>query len=479
MSQPQRMLLKPYKSMVRWSITQNKQQVGYNAKGELELADHSTNELMDRAYAFDGIGNRLTSETKQDISAEGDAPEWDAVTKSYTSNALNQYSVAGVAARVHDADGNLTDNGEHLYEWDAENRLIAVKQGTVTVAEYDYDYKARRITKTIGSTVTNFVYDGWNPIAEYSGTTLSKSYTWGMDLSGNMQGAGGVGGLLAVNDTAATYYPTFDGNGNVSEYVDATGTSVADYEYDAFGQAVASGTKANDFSHQFSTKLFDVETGLNYYGYRYYDSVTGSWINRDPIEEDGGLNLYGFVRNNGINKWDYLGREFEKFTADASSYPVKYDKKAGSKTGATNVSWNTKIEVTGWLKGFRKIKLSGGMVMESFYHRDDDEIETVKTHERVHVKFWKDEWNEFIKEFNKLENRKFYCKCAPEFKTVLEFTFVQWIQVTKIDDLAFDISSFPQVGSYKTEKALYETKLTKTNSDLAIAHEALRVCRAK
>ena len=80
-----------------------------------------------------------------------------------------------------------------------------------------------------------------------------------MDLSGTMQGAGGVAGLLSVNDGSANYYPIYDGNGNVSEYVDATGSVVAHYEYDAFGQAVASGAKSGEFTHQFSTRQFDAE----------------------------------------------------------------------------------------------------------------------------------------------------------------------------------------------------------------------------
>ena len=49
---------------------------------------------------------------------------------------------------------------------------------------------------------------------------------------------------------------------------------------------------------------------MAYYGYRYYDPKTGRWPNRDPIEEEGGVNLYGFVGNDGVNKWDYLGQRF-------------------------------------------------------------------------------------------------------------------------------------------------------------------------
>ena len=70
---------------------------------------------------------------------------------------------------------------------------------------------------------------------------------------------------------------------------------------------------ANLNPFQFSTKYTDQETGLNYYGYRYYNPSTGRWINRDPIEEGGGLNLYGFVVNNGINNVDQLGKLTESW----------------------------------------------------------------------------------------------------------------------------------------------------------------------
>jgi RHS repeat-associated protein len=47
--------------------------------------------------------------------------------------------------------------------------------------------------------------------------------------------------------------------------------------------------------------------GVMYYGYRWYDSVTGRWPSRDPIEEEGEINLYGFVGNEAVNSWDLLG----------------------------------------------------------------------------------------------------------------------------------------------------------------------------
>jgi RHS repeat-associated protein len=64
--------------------------------------------------------------------------------------------------------------------------------------------------------------------------------------------------------------------------------------------------KANPF--RFSTKYTDEESDLVYYGYRYYSPSLGRWINRDPIEEEDDLNLYGFCRNDGLNARDKDGR---------------------------------------------------------------------------------------------------------------------------------------------------------------------------
>ncbi len=199
--------------------------------------------------------------------------------------------------------------GNGTLKWDAENRLIEVDRADGTKVCYSYDAQSRRISKKVGSgTATRYIYDGWNIIAEYNGATLAEKYTWGMDLSGSMQGAGGVGGLLAVEEGGSVYYPTYDGNGNVSEYLDSSGAVQAHYEYDAFGNTTYSaGAKKADFAHRFSTKPLDAETGLYYYGYRYYNPNTGSWLSRDLIGELGGANLYRMVENDAVKRIDVLG----------------------------------------------------------------------------------------------------------------------------------------------------------------------------
>ncbi|OVE76007.1 hypothetical protein BVX97_02700 [bacterium E08(2017)] len=92
------------------------------------------------------------------------------------------------------------------------------------------------------------------------------------------------------------------------QLVDDTGSVQASYEYDAFGNIIASsGTMADENPFRFSTKHYDDETGLSYYGFRYYSAELGRWISKDPLGERGGVNLYGFVANSPISLFDLLG----------------------------------------------------------------------------------------------------------------------------------------------------------------------------
>jgi RHS repeat-associated protein len=235
----------------------------------------------------------------------------------------------------YDNDGNLTNDGVWTYTWDAENRLIQMQPTSLAVSSgvpnyllvFTYDYLGRRVQKRVtnlangGSEVNSrrFVYDGWNLVAEYTapgGTTFGvavRTYTWGLDIARSMKDAGGVGALVQIADQASakTYLPGYDGNGNIAVLINGdTGALAADYQYDPFGQLLRSDELDQAIYGQpfrFSTKFEDIETSLIYYGHRYSSPSMGRFINRDPIEESGGLNLYVFCGNDGINRWDVLG----------------------------------------------------------------------------------------------------------------------------------------------------------------------------
>lgn len=252
---------------------------------------------------------------------------------------------------AYDDDGNMTADSLWTYSWDAENRLTSVVSTLPPASpgyrevSYSYDYGNRMVRKagkywkpvpTVdgqGNTSYTwewqeyrryFVWHGWNIIAEleeikpagddFSGTaTLLRRNVWGLDLSGSLQGAGGVGGLLAVQNvggtTPQTTTPVYDGNGNILAYHTlTTGVKVADFAYGPFGEPLkAYGPAAKNHPFRFSTKYTDEETGLVLYQLRPYRPNLGRWLQRDRIGERGGVNLYGIVGNNPIRHWDYLG----------------------------------------------------------------------------------------------------------------------------------------------------------------------------
>lgn len=238
-------------------------------------------------------------------------------------------------AFAYDNDGNLTSDDLWTYKYDAENRLVrmisTLSPGQAPERwqlDFKYDYLGRRIAKTVTNLdpahsalnyARRFVYDGWNLLAEIDATTpatILRSYTWGLDLTGDLARSGGVGALLRITHytsgvPGSSYHPTYDGNGNITALVNAgTGALAAIYEYDPFGQPIRNeviDTAVADAPFRFSTKYTDIESGLVYYGLRYYSPSLGRFINRDPIGEKGGFNLYGFCGNNGVNAWDYLG----------------------------------------------------------------------------------------------------------------------------------------------------------------------------
>ena len=272
----------------------------------------------------------------RNVAATGTSPHWQSLTVASTLSPGAGYvrgllQPASPEAYTYDLDGNLLTDGAWTYTWDAENRLtsmypLAAIETILPAAsrkriDYRYDYLGRRVRKTVqtwnGSAyVTSvdrkFIYDGWNLLTERDATTLSlvANYVWGLDLSRTLQDGGGVGGLLAVLEPNGTAHLTaYDGNGNVAALVNkTTGAITAAYEYDAFGQTIrATGAMSATNPFRFSTKYTDSETGLLYYGRRYYNPQLGRWLGRDPIEEKGGLHLYGFVGNNGVNRFDVLG----------------------------------------------------------------------------------------------------------------------------------------------------------------------------
>ncbi len=268
---------------------------------------------------------------------------------------ITRQTPALLVTPTYDDDGNLLSDDRWTYVYNGENRLVELIPQPVYHADsqilmkrltFIYDSTGRRIEKRVYSyntvtlqhdtleAVTRYVYDGWLLIVELTPAAIVaneptgdlsplRTYTSGLDISGTPEGAGGIAGLLftrTINPTSDddVYAYCYDGNGNVTDLINiptptaiTAGTQVevnATYEYSPFGQLIrVTGAAADANLFRFSTKYTDAETGFCYYGYRYYDSVWGRWLNRDPIEEDGGVNVYGHSINNPNNNYDVLG----------------------------------------------------------------------------------------------------------------------------------------------------------------------------
>jgi RHS repeat-associated protein len=243
---------------------------------------------------------------------------------------------------------------------------LRFRRGSGPWFEYTYDYMGGRVRRKVYTRQADttrspthdqvFVYDGWRrggaerrrdglrplqrgqqgdasrpstfPVLVLDATdsnAVTRTFTWGLDLSGTLQGAGGIGGLLRLDDTDDVYFYTCDANGNISELIDDSGNTDAHYEYTPFGsQVVATGPCAAENPFRFSTKHHEEQIELYYYGFRYYSPRLGRWLNRDPIGEEGGINLYGIVQNNAISKYDPLGECSAQSLANARSLLTSY-----------------------------------------------------------------------------------------------------------------------------------------------------------
>ena len=128
--------------------------------------------------------------------------------------------------------------------------------------------------------------------------------------------------LLYLTIDGTIYIPCYDNNGNVTRYLSVNGGALARYSYDAFGRLIArAGRRANFFRHRFPPTYFDSETGLYYYGRRFYSPLLKRWLNRDPIEEEGGENVFEFCEGNPVSFFDVQGL----FTWEIWKKVVVYD----------------------------------------------------------------------------------------------------------------------------------------------------------
>ena len=259
-------------------------------------------------FAYDSHNNRLQADDEV-----------------HTINALNQLLSRGDTEYEYDPNGNLlrktTPTEETFYRYDPLDRLIEVEFPARQLIRFSYDSFHRRISKTSYHWHNNFwekqehclfFYDEEKEI----GAAIDPDHLVQLRVLGSTPRAE-IGAAIAIEIKRQVYLPIHDIQGNVRCLVSLRTRAIAEsYEYSAFKEeAVLDHTgKRHSLSRiqnpwRFSSKRLDEDTGLIYYGRRFYDPQAGRWITPDPKGFTDGLNLYAFVHNDPLTQFDLYGLE--------------------------------------------------------------------------------------------------------------------------------------------------------------------------
>ena len=248
---------------------------------------HGGNTLGALTYAYDVASQRTQ------VGGSWARTGLSAAVNSATYNAGNHQTAFAGQTLTYDLNGNLTGDGTNTYTWNARNQLGSLS-GPVP-GSFVYDASGRRQRKTINGTITDFVYDGLNPVREAVGATT-------VDLLTGL----GIDEYFTRTDSSSSRDLLSDALGSTVSLADSSGTTQTDYSYEPFGVATTSGsTSTNELGY---TGREADGAGLNYYRARYYHPGLQRFVAEDPIRFGGGdVNLYAYVGNAPLNYIDPSG----------------------------------------------------------------------------------------------------------------------------------------------------------------------------
>ena len=196
-----------------------------------------------------------------------------------------------------DANGNLTSEGTKTYFWNALNQLVEVKEGSTTIATFEYDGGRRRTEKAAGGLTHQYIYDAEDIVEERITGSSSDTirYHHGVEIDEP---------LARTNGSSVTTYYLADHLGSIVQETNASGAVTLEREYDPWGVAIQG---ASTSGYAFTGREWDAETGLAFYRARYYSPLAGRFLSDDPAGLIDGPNLSAYVRNGPTGAVDPTG----------------------------------------------------------------------------------------------------------------------------------------------------------------------------
>ncbi len=281
----------------------NNRSVSYGYDGIDELTSETVENDPSKvngsvSYSLDPVGNRLS-----DLSTLG--PVGSAST---TYNADDQSQT-----EAYDASGDTTLTGGNSYAYNSWLKLVSMNGGQVTLA---YNGLGQLVSKTARGVTTQYLIDDLSPtgypqvVEELVNGHVRRKYTYGLER---------ISEHLWVNGAPTTSFYQYDGRGTVRMLTNSAGAVTDTYEYDAFGNLIAS-TGSTPNAYLYRGERYDADLGLYYLRARWYNPVTGRFMTRDPdsgsIYDPASLHRYNYGRTNPVNFIDPSGR------ASASEYAL-------------------------------------------------------------------------------------------------------------------------------------------------------------
>lgn len=311
-------------NLLRQTINAGATQIGsqtytYDGVNRLQTATEGT--AWNQIYDYDQFGNRAVRSSSQYIPNPTLTPQ-SANATDFSAFDQTKNQIKSTLGFQYDSAGNQTgdpNTGPNNIVYDAENRQVSYTRSSAT--GYGYDGEGHRVTKTTGGATTVFVYNiAGQLIAEYGGTATN----------------------------VGTSYLTADSLDSTRVVTDKNQGMIARHDYIPFGEELPAGmgsrtvalgyVTTDDTSQRFTQKERDSESGLDYFGARYYSSSQGRFTSTDPIILDRNrmsdpqiLGSYFYTRGNPLRYIDPIGEEIKTTGSDADR--KRYANDLSQKTG--------------------------------------------------------------------------------------------------------------------------------------------------